>query len=502
MMTRTHIVAFILSLLVSAVSTPLIRKYARKHNLMDSPEDPRKVHRTPTPRLGGIAIALGFWSPLVALLVYSNDISTILFAEPMAMAGIGLGSMAILAVGVWDDLRGMAARHKLLAQVLISLGMVAVGFQIDRVNLPIWGTIEMGEGVGIAVTVLWFVGIMNAINLIDGLDGLAGGVAFFAVVTLFSVTLMDQDVNLLTTLFCCALGGAVVGFLFYNFNPATIFMGDGGSLFLGFIIATVGVHTQAKSNTALALTVCVLALGLPILDTALSILRRLSRGKDPFSADREHIHHRLLAIGLTPKQAALVLYGFCSFLGLFAVALKVQGENDIRYLLILIALGVTITALSQMFRFRELVFQKNFVRLHPQRVTPEEGIHLKVRGLAKTIRNAEDLDTVWSCVEKAAISLHVQDVQLECVEGKKTREGIRKKFHRDEPEFSRLPKTTKRIDLAGQGHLRGAIRWNCRMVRTEEEEQRIRFIEILSEALSEWLDLHLSGTSGDRKSDH
>ena len=125
-----------------------------------------------------------------------------------------------------------------------------VGFQIDRVNLPVWGTVELGEWLSVGVTVLWFVGILNAINLIDGLDGLAGGVAFFAVVTLFSVTLMDQDVNLLTTLFCCALGGAVVRFLFYNFNPATIFMGDGGSLFLGFIIATVGVHTQAKSNTA------------------------------------------------------------------------------------------------------------------------------------------------------------------------------------------------------------------------------------------------------------
>ena len=246
MMTRTHIVAFILSLVVSAMCTPLVRKFARKYNLMDSPEDPRKVHQSPTPRLGGIAIALGFWSPLVALLVYNNDISTILFAEPLAMLGIGLGSAAILAVGVWDDLYGMRARHKLLAQVAISIGMVWVGFQIDRVNLPVWGTVELGEWLSVGVTVLWFVGIMNAINLIDGLDGLAGGVAFFAVVTLFGVTLMDQDVNLLTTLFCCALGGAVVGSLL-QLQSGHDFYGRRGSLFSDSLLLRSGSTLRPRA---------------------------------------------------------------------------------------------------------------------------------------------------------------------------------------------------------------------------------------------------------------
>ena len=247
----------------------------------------------------------------------------------------------------------------------------------------------------------------------------------------------------------------------------------------------------------MALTVCILALGLPILDTALSILRRPAAEKIRFCGPGAHSSppsghwSDSETGGITPLR-------ILQFSGLFAIALKVQGENDIRYLLILVALGVTITALSQMFRFRELVFQKNYVRLHPQRVTLEDGIQRTIRELVRTIREAEHLDTVWESIEKAAVLLHVQDVQLECVEGKKTREGIRKKFHRDEPEFSRLPKTVKRIQLAGQGGLRGMIRWNCRVVRAEEEEDRIRFIVILSEALSEWLELHFAkgGSSG------
>ena len=490
MMTRTHIVAFLVALAVSAFLTPVVRRAAYRFGWLDDPTEARKVHRHPIPRLGGLAMAFGFWAPLAALFLYDNEISQALFAEPTKVMGFLFGSLAILAVGVWDDINGLRARYKLGWQILVSIWMISTGFVIDRINIPMLGMQVLEPELAYLVTCFWFVGIMNAINLIDGLDGLAGGVAFFAVATLLTVTLLDAEVNLLTTLFCSALAGAVIGFLFYNFNPATIFMGDGGSLFLGFVISAVGVHTQSKSNTALALTVCVLSLGLPIIDTLLSIVRRISRGKDPFSADREHIHHRLLALGLTPRQVALVLYAFCAFLGLFAVSLKVEADNDSRHLLILLALGIAVLALSHIFRFRELIHQRrNALVLEDELALPVDA-RVSIRQFAKGIRHAQDLDTAWRGLEGAGELLQIRDIRLEVFSLEKG-EGMevgQRTFHRDEPELSRLPKAQLKIPLLTSGGIRGDVKWTFRTAQGEEDSERRFLIMLVTEALAEYLE--------------
>ena len=209
-MTRTHIVAFLVALAVSAFLTPIVRRAAYRFGWLDDPTEARKVHRYPIPRLGGVAMAVGFWAPLAGLFIYNNEISDALFAEPIKILGFLLGSIAVLAVGVWDDIKGMRARYKLMWQILISIWMISTGFVIDKINIPLLGMQVLDPFAAYLVTSVWFVGIMNAINLIDGLDGLAGGVAFFAVITLLTVTLLDAEVNLLTTLFCSALAGTVI----------------------------------------------------------------------------------------------------------------------------------------------------------------------------------------------------------------------------------------------------------------------------------------------------
>ena len=490
MMTRTHIVAFLIALAVSAFMTPIIRRMAHRFGFLDSPNEARKIHVRPIPRLGGLAIALGFWAPLLGLLLYSNDISTSLFSDPTRVFSFLAGSIAILFVGVWDDIRGLRARYKLAWQLVVSAGMIAAGFLIERINIPYFGPQDLPPVLAYTVTLFWYVGIMNAINLIDGLDGLAGGVSFFAVATLLVVTLLDGEVNLLTTLFCSALAGAVVGFLFYNFNPATIFMGDGGSLFLGFVIASVGVHTQAKSNTALALTVCALSLGLPIIDTLLSIFRRVRRGKDPFSADREHIHHRLLALGLSPRQVALVLYAFCVFLGLFAVALKVEAESDSRHILILIALGVVVVALSHLFRFRELIHQRRLALFLEEKLALPANARISVRRFVQEIRREKDLQKAWDGLVKVAELLQVRDVEMKLYVGSQRDGGVEKVFelHRDEPDFSRLPCETIVTSLLGEKVFYGDISWSFRTARGPEDAERRTLMHLVGEAISEHLE--------------
>ena len=232
----------------------------------------------------------------------------IFFAStPGITLGLVGGAVLILCVGLLDDIKGVGAKVKLVMQMSAAGVAFAGGMRIDLVDLPGVGALHLGI-LALPVTVLWVVGIINAINLIDGLDGLAAGVTFFACVTNFAIASLTG--NLYIQLVTAALGGAVIGFLFHNFNPAQIFMGDSGSMFLGFVLASaslLGAGPQ-KSPTLIAIVVPILALGLPIMDMLLTIARRFFERRSIFSADRGHIHHRLLDVGLTHRRAVIALY--------------------------------------------------------------------------------------------------------------------------------------------------------------------------------------------------
>ena len=316
---RTAAVAFFTATLASAALTPAIRFLARHYGLLDHALSSRKVHGKPIPRMGGIAIVASFFAPLVALWFVNSEVGRRFYEDPRHAVGLFAGGAIIAALGVYDDLRGSGAHIKFAVQFGVAALMYWLGFRIDHIANPFGPPIELGF-LALPFTMLWIAGVVNALNLIDGLDGLAGGVAFIAVASTFAVAFLNGSPLML--LFTATLAGSVLGFLFYNFNPATIFMGDTGSMFLGFVLATTAIQTNQKSTTAVALIVPITALAIPIADTLLAMLRRAARGAPLFSADRGHIHHRLLRLGLSHRQAVLVLYGACLLLGGSAVAMS------------------------------------------------------------------------------------------------------------------------------------------------------------------------------------
>lgn len=333
---RTAAVAFVFACLVSALLTPVLRRFALKHRLFDDHVSARKVHGRPIPRLGGLAIAAGFYAPLLALLVEASGVGSAFYASSRLAVAFMAGGVAIVALGLYDDVRGSSAGVKFLAQFGVAGALYYAGFHIDVLSLPFVGTVHLGP-LSLLFTMLWIVGVVNAMNLIDGLDGLAAGVGLFGVATTFVLAGTRGDPIMM--LFMAALAGSLLGFLIYNFNPASIFMGDAGSMFIGYVLAVGSIQTSQKSSTTVAILVPIVALGLPIADTFLAMLRRAIRRRPIFSADRSHIHHKLLDLGLTQKKAVLILYGASLLFGGAALLLTVASSAQSAAILVSMGVG-------------------------------------------------------------------------------------------------------------------------------------------------------------------
>lgn len=400
---RTASVAFLASAATGAVLTPAVRELAHRFGALDHALTSRKVHGKPIPRLGGIAIVLAFFAPLVALLFVQSGAGRILYASPHKAFGLFAGGLAIAALGVWDDLKGANAKTKFLVQFAVAGAMYAIGFRIDHIANPYGAPIELGL-LGLPFTMLWIAGVINALNLIDGLDGLAGGVALIAISTTLAIAVIHA--HPLMILLTAALAGAVLGFLFYNFNPASIFMGDTGSMFLGFVLATTAIQTNQKSSTAVAIIVPIIALGVPIADTLLAMARRAARGAPLFSADRGHIHHRLLDLGLSHKQTVLVLYGVSIALGCVALALSYASSSEATYFLLAMS-GVAYLALRRL----------GYINLaKAQRMLGDRRRNLElraaVRQIGQLLRSARGMNEVFSALRVAARSFGACAVAL------------------------------------------------------------------------------------------
>ena len=307
--------ALLLALIVSFLATPLVRRLAFKIGAVDVPRDSRRMHDHPIPRLGGLAIFLGF---LVSVLAYAEiDIE---------MQGTLIGAVIIVVLGIADDIHSLPAKFKFVVQIIAALCAALHGVAIEVINNPnIFSDNEYWVlgGWGIPISVIWIVAITNAVNFIDGLDGLADGISTIGALTMLILALIlgEHEISLV----CGALVGACVGFLPYNLNPARIFMGDTGSTFLGFILACVSIQGLFKYYAVISFLVPFIILGLPIFDTASAIIRRLLKGQSPMVADRSHIHHKLIDMGLNQKQAVSTLYIVSGVLGLSAVLLATSG---------------------------------------------------------------------------------------------------------------------------------------------------------------------------------
>jgi UDP-GlcNAc:undecaprenyl-phosphate GlcNAc-1-phosphate transferase len=387
---RTAAVAFILSMLCGTILTPIVRRLAHHFGLLDHALSPRKIHGRPVPRLGGIAIVIAFYAPLVGLLFFHSDVGGMFVADRSRAIGLFVGGLAIALLGLYDDLKGAGAVRKFVVQFLIAGFLYRLGFRIEALANPFGDPIALGW-ISLPFTLLWMVGVVNALNLIDGLDGLAGGVAFVAVTITFLVSL--QRGHPLMMLFSAALAGSIVGFLFYNFNPASIFMGDTGSMFLGFVLAATAVETNQKASTAVAVIIPTVALGLPIMDTLLAIGRRAWRGRPLFQADKEHIHHRLLARGLSHRQAVLVLYGFCVLLGLAALLLTYGNSGQAALLLVVLAV-VAVILLRTLGYFR-LGANSAIERKRTR------ALRAAVRPFSQRLRRTKTLEEIWPVVTEA-----------------------------------------------------------------------------------------------------
>jgi UDP-GlcNAc:undecaprenyl-phosphate GlcNAc-1-phosphate transferase len=310
----TSLVAFIVAFAAAVVLTPAVRGLARRRGLLDHPNK-RKVHDVALPRLGGVAIAIGFYAGLAgAWLVASQSASPVRLTD--LFVAMLLGAALVVGIGLVDDLFGMRARAKLLAQIAAATVVVLLGLSIDHLDGP-WGSLELGTWSPL-VTVAWFILVMNAINLIDGLDGLAAGVGLVGIGA-FALMASGGDTQLPIGLILAAGAGGVLGFLPFNFYPASIIMGDTGSFLLGFILAAAGVAVTQAGSPGAAPWAPLLVLGLALGDTAWAVIRRSRARASIFAPDKLHVHHRLLAAGLSQRQAVLVLWTISAALALLGV---------------------------------------------------------------------------------------------------------------------------------------------------------------------------------------
>lgn len=324
------IFAFIISFTFTFASTPLVRRLAFKIGAIDIPRDNRRMHKKPTPRIGGLAIIFGFM------------VATLCFAEPTrSLLGTLLGALIIMVMGIIDDCHALDAKLKFVVQIAAALVVIFVGdIRISVFTNPNFLSsnpyLVLPSWASVAITVIWIVFITNAVNFIDGLDGLAAGVSAIMSVSLVFISIRVGEYSI--AVLGIAIMGSCFGFLPFNFNPAKIFMGDTGSTFLGFMLATLSIQGVFKSYAVISFAVPLLILGLPLFDASFAMIRRMATGKSPMVADRGHLHHRLIDMGFSQKQTVFILYAISGVLGISAVLLAESGI--LRALLLLICVLV------------------------------------------------------------------------------------------------------------------------------------------------------------------
>jgi len=309
-----------IAFLFSLVLTPLVRDTGLRFGLIDRPDSERKLHKGAIPRIGGVAVMIAYVLALVVILFVPYGHLTIDRGSALKGAlALAPAIVVVFAIGIVDDIIGLRPSAKIAAEVLASVLAFFGGFGIHVLRghpIELWASLTL--------TVVWLVACSNAVNLIDGMDGLATGVGFFASLTALVAALMHHNIEL--ALVTAPLVGSLLGFLKYNFNPASIFLGDSGSLLIGFLLGCYGALWSHKTETLLGMVAPMMALAFPLLEVGVSIFRRFIGRKPIFTADRNHIHHRLLDQGFTPRRAALLLYG--GFIVAARVELSTSGRHD------------------------------------------------------------------------------------------------------------------------------------------------------------------------------
>ncbi len=384
---RSYVTLFLLSFIAALALTPIVRRKATEWGAIAMPDGEsggRHIHAKPTPRLGGIAIYLAFVASLACVPLMTNMVGDIFRANLPKLLMLLAPATLIFLFGIYDDFRNVGATEKVIVQTIAAAMIFFAGFRIENISSPSGGHWHLPLWLSFVLTAIWVIGITNAFNLIDGIDGLAAGASVFALLSIlvFSVAQGNPEISQLAIV----LVGAVLGFLRFNFNPATIFLGDSGSLFLGFMAAALSLAGSQKGSTMVAIAIPLVSFGLPVTEAGLSLARRFVSGQSLLAGDRGHIHHKLLQHGFTQRQAVILLYGVCGLFALFALMLL----NPQRSLaaLVFFVLGVGIVFGVQRLRYAEFAELGSQIR---------KGVTQRRRSLAVNVRvrrASEDLSKV------------------------------------------------------------------------------------------------------------
>jgi len=403
---RSYLILFTMALFVALGLTPAVRRWAMAWGAVDLPDGRRRIHQRPMPRLGGLAIYLAFVVTLLCVPLLGTLVSQDFRRNWMRVVALLAPATLVFLLGVYDDFRGANASVKFSVQLVAVAIFYLCGFQINSVSLPFGGSWEIPVMLSFPLTALWVIGITNAFNLIDGMDGLAAGASVFALLSLFVCSLSQGHPEI--SLMSIVLVGAVMGFLRYNFNPATIFLGDSGSLFLGFMAAALSLASAQKGATIIAVAIPLVSFGLPIVEVCVSVARRFISGDALFQSDRRHIHHMLLKRGLNQRQAAILLYGVCALFSLFGLMLLNRERNTMA--LTFFVLGVGIVLGVQHLRYAEFGALKHKIK---------QGMTQRRRALAVEAhvrRGAVDLELAQSSDELlAALAELCRSNDFDCV---------------------------------------------------------------------------------------
>jgi UDP-GlcNAc:undecaprenyl-phosphate GlcNAc-1-phosphate transferase len=397
---------FVESLLLALVVTPAVIRMAYRINALDRP-GVRTVHSRPVARIGGVAIFVSAMITIVSALSLNTQLGDAFEAVRLPLGMLLAMATMIFLIGLVDDLRGLPARVKFLAETAGAVVLCLAGVRISSIAITDQLVVHLGNW-GTVLTILWIVGVTNAVNLSDGLDGLAGGVSAIACAVIAAFALQSQ--NLIMAVLMLSLLGGLCGFLFYNFNPAKVFMGDCGSLFVGFTIASSSMMCLTKSSVLVGLALPMLALGIPIFDTLFSILRRYLERRSLFAPDRSHFHHRLIDLGLKQQHAVLAIHGAtcaATGLGLFMMVRRDLGA--------LILFGVILLLLILLFRVVGAVhFGQTLLRLQQKyaRSAQEKQIRRTFEDLQLRFRQARDADQRWQAVCDAGARFEFDSVSV------------------------------------------------------------------------------------------
>lgn len=395
---NTYLTIFVIALVSALVMTPIIRRVAQRRGWFDVPNEERRLHTRPIPRLGGVAIYLSVLATLAPLPLLDNLLTEAVKPAWQKLLGVIASATMVFLFGVYDDFKGSKASLKFIALSLAATVLYFSGVSISGISIPFFGSVNLPPLLGFVFTLVWIVGISNAFNLIDGMDGLAAGAGLFATLVMLVVSFVQG--NVAVTILTLALTGALIGFLRYNFNPASIFLGDCGALFVGFTLASLSILGAQKASTAVAVAIPMMAFGLPIIDLSFTVIRRFISGKPLFQGDREHIHHMLLARGWSQRNVAFALYSLCALFSVLGLLTASEGGGSRITAVTLIVMAVAVVFVGGRLRYPELDEIKAGIKRNVGDRRVRVANHVRVRRACRMMGEAATIGEIFAATHE------------------------------------------------------------------------------------------------------